>query len=73
MVTATGVSWRIYRPESDREYPVGLDVVMNFATFQDAPKTSSFYDNGVKLRSVDTMLSDIRSGNLPSVSWIMVR
>jgi phospholipase C len=66
-----GVSWRIYRPESDIEYPVGLDVVMNFAPFQDAPKTSSLYDSGVKLRSVDTMLQDIRSGNLPSVTWIV--
>ena len=66
-----GVSWRIYRPESDAHYPVGLDVVMNFAPFQDANKTSPFYDSGVKLRSVDTMLQDIRSGNLPSVTWIV--
>jgi len=66
-----GVSWRIYRPESDAEYPVGLDVVMSFASFQDADKSSPFYDSGVKLRSVDTMLQDIRSGNLPSVTWIV--
>jgi phospholipase C len=66
-----GVSWRIYRPESDMQYPVGLDVVMNFAPFQDAPKNSSLYDSGVKLRSANTMLQDIRSGNLPSVTWIV--
>ncbi|MGA3037270.1 MAG: alkaline phosphatase family protein [Vulcanimicrobiaceae bacterium] len=66
-----GVSWRIYRPESDMQYPVGLDVVMNFAAFQNADKTSSFYDSGVKQRSVATMLQDIRTGNLPSVSWIV--
>ena len=66
-----GVSWRIYRPESTREFPVGLDVIMNFAAFQDAPKTSGLYENAAKLRSVETLLDDIRTGNIPSVTWIV--
>jgi phospholipase C len=66
-----GVSWRIYRPEITAEYPVGLDVIMNFAAFQDAPKTSSLYENAAKGRSVDQLLSDIHTGNLPSVTWIV--
>jgi len=66
-----GISWRIYRPESTPAFPVGLDVIMNFAAFQDAPKSSPLYENAVKLRSVESMLADIRSGNLPSVTWIV--
>ena len=37
-----GISWRIYRPEIDVEFPVGLDVIMNFAAFQDAPRLRGF-------------------------------
>jgi phospholipase C len=66
-----GVSWRIYRPEISAKYPVGLDVIMNFAAFQDAPTTSSLYENAAKQRSVDAMLQDIRTGNLPQVTWIV--
>ncbi len=66
-----GISWRIYRPEITAEYPVGLDVIMNFAAFQDAPKTSPLYDAAVKGRSVATLLHDIRTGNLPHVTWIV--
>lgn len=66
-----GISWRIYRPEITAEYPVGLDVIMNFAAFQDAAKTSSLYENAGKQRSVETMLQDMRTGNLPQVTWIV--
>jgi len=66
-----GVSWRIYRPEITAQYPVGLDVIMNFAAFQDAPTSSGLYQNAAKQRSVETMLQDIRTGNLPQVTWIV--
>jgi phospholipase C len=66
-----GISWRIYRPEITLEFPVGLDVIMNFAAFQDAPKTSGLFENAARMRSVDTMLQDIRTGNLPQVTWIV--
>ena len=66
-----GISWRIYRPEISIEFPVGLDVIMNFAAFQDAPSTSGLFENAARLRSVETMLQDIRTGNLPQVTWIV--
>jgi phospholipase C len=66
-----GVSWRIYRPEITAEFPVGLDIIMNFAAFQDAVGPGGIYDHATKKRSVDTMLHDIRTGNLPQVSWIV--
>ena len=66
-----GISWRIYRPEITAQFPVGLDVIMNFANFQDAPTKSGLYENAGKGRSVDVMLEDIRTGNIPQVTWIV--
>ena len=66
-----GVSWRIYRPESTPRFRIGLDVIMHFASFADAPKTSALYQNAAQVRSVPTLLDDIRRGNLPSVTWIV--
>src|SRR5665213_319689 len=66
-----GVSWRIYRPEITARYPVGLDVIMHFAAFQEAPRNSALYESAAKQRPVDTMLHDIRTGNLPQVTWIV--
>jgi phospholipase C len=66
-----GVSWRIYRPEISLVFPVGLDVIMNFANFHAARRTSGLYENAVRERSVATLLADIRSGNLPHVTWIV--
>jgi phospholipase C len=66
-----GVSWRIYRPEATLAFPVGLDVIMNFPAFADATPTSPYYENAVKLRGVDALLSDIRTANLPQVTWIV--
>jgi len=66
-----GVSWRIYRPEITRQYPVGLDVIMNFATFQNAVGRSSLFENAGRERSVEAMLQDIRTSNIPQVTWIV--
>lgn len=66
-----GISWRIYNPESLPEYPAGLNAILHFEAFYDLPKTSPLYENGVKLRPFKTMLNDIRTGNLPQVTWII--
>lgn len=66
-----GISWRIYRPEITPQFPVGLDVIMHFAAFQDAPSTSPLYENAAKQRTFEVLLNDIRTGNLPSVTWII--
>lgn len=65
-----GVSWRIYH-EAEPGYPVGLDVILTFANFQDAPKNSPLYEYGVKPRATAEMLEDMRTGNLPQVTWIV--
>ena len=66
-----GISWRIYRPEISAPYPVGLDVIMNFASFQDAPATSPFVRRcgATALGRIDAR--DMRAGQLPQVTWIV--
>ncbi|MGD0968594.1 MAG: alkaline phosphatase family protein [Candidatus Aquilonibacter sp.] len=68
-----GVSWRIYHDDPEPNEPVGLNVILNFAPFQDAKNspTSPLYEYAVKTRGVDQMLDDMRTGNLPQVSWII--
>jgi phospholipase C len=66
-----GVSWRIYHEEPEPGEPVGLNVILNFAPFQDATPTAPLYEYAVKSRAVDAMLDDMRTGNLPQVSWII--
>jgi phospholipase C len=66
-----GISWRIYRPERSLIFPVGLDVIMNFPAFADAQRNSTYYENAAKIRSVDTLLNDIRTSNIPQVTWIV--
>ncbi|MGH7683387.1 MAG: phospholipase C, partial [Vulcanimicrobiaceae bacterium] len=66
-----GVSWRIYRQEIDPEYPVGLEGILHFAAFENLSKTSELYENAVKERGLPTLLQDIRTGNLPQVTWII--
>jgi len=66
-----GVSWRIYRPEIEIAFPTGLDVIMNFANLNNAPKRSGLYENAGRGRSVARLLEDIRTGNLPQVTWII--
>ena len=66
-----GISWRIYRPEITAEFPVGLDIIMNFANFQDAPKISPLWENAAKKRTVEDLLGDIRTSNIPQVTWIV--
>jgi phospholipase C len=66
-----GVSWRIYHDEPEPGEPVGLNVIMNFAPFQDAAPSSSLYEYAVKARGFDAMIDDMRRGDLPQVSWIV--
>jgi phospholipase C len=66
-----GVSWRIYHDAPEPGEPIGLNVILNFAPFQDARSTSPLYEYAVKTRGLDAMLDDMRTGNLPQVSWII--
>ncbi|MGN6270555.1 MAG: alkaline phosphatase family protein [Sphingomonas sp.] len=62
-----GISWRIYHDTDD----YGCNVCAYFTQYQNAPKTSSLWENAMRDRPFEQLLSDIRSGNIPQVSWIV--
>ena len=63
-----GISWRIYHADDDLG---SLEICGQlFARYMDAPTTSPLYENAIKKRSVDVLLNDLRTGNLPQVTWI---
>jgi phospholipase C len=63
-----GVSWRIYH-----DAPAGhsMDVTHNFNQFASAAPTSALYEHAMRSRSDDALLDDIRTGNMPQVTWIV--
>lgn len=63
---AAGISWRSY---ASRVFGDGPELSW-FTQFQTAPVGSPLYENGMKLRSKTAVMDDIRSDNLPRVSWI---
>jgi phospholipase C len=62
-----GISWRIYHDVDD----YGCNVCKYFTQFQSAPKTSSLWDNAMRDRPFEELLSDISTGNIPQVTWIV--
>jgi phospholipase C len=62
-----GITWRIY-------YDIwgsGLNMPRNFAQFQAAPEKSGLFEHGMRERPFHQLLSDLRSGNIPQVTWIL--
>ena len=64
---AAKISWRVYRDDDD----YGCNVLENFVQYQTAPEGSPLYDGAMKSRPLYELLSDLRTGNIPQVSWIV--
>jgi phospholipase C len=62
-----GISWCIYH-ENER---TSLNACRYFAQFQDAPTTSPLYHKAMKSRSFAELVADLKSGNIPQVTWIV--
>jgi len=62
-----GVTWRIYH-ENPR---TSLNAVQYFAPFQDAVPGSALYENAMRPTPFAALLGDLRSGNIPQVTWIV--
>jgi phospholipase C len=60
-----GVSWCVYQTTDSF-----FNAHRNFVQYQTAPTTSPLYEFGFKTRSFEQLLSDLRTGNLPQVTWI---
>ncbi len=62
-----GVSWRVYHDFDDYECNV-----LKFCTqYQQAPRSSALYENALRDRPFYELLSDLRTGNIPQVTWIV--
>jgi phospholipase C len=46
-------------------------VSRNFTQYQSAPEKSALFEHAMRQRSLQDLLSDLRSGNLPQVTWIL--
>ena len=62
-----GITWRVYHDIWSR----GLNMLRNFTQFQAAPEKSALFEHGMKERSFQQLLSDLRSGNIPQVTWVL--
>jgi phospholipase C len=64
---AAKISWRVYRDDDD----FGCNVLENFVQYQKAREGSPLYEAALKSRPFYELLSDLRTGNIPQVSWIV--
>jgi phospholipase C len=67
MLTAAGVSWRVY--QEDDNY--GMNVLEYFSQYQDAATNSPLYQNGMKFYETGRFEYDAANDKLPTVSWII--
>jgi phospholipase C len=64
---AAGVSWRVYQETDNYDD----NALAWFKQYQQAPKSSPLYRNGMVKRDVSAFADDVASGHLPKVSWII--
>ena len=64
---AAGISWRVYHDLDDYE----CNVLKFFKQYQGAKWGSPLHDNAIKDRPFYELLSDLRTGNIPQVTWIV--
>ena len=62
-----GISWRVYHDADDYDD----NCLKFFANFQGLPETDPLWQNALRNRKVADFAADVKSGNLPQVSWIV--
>jgi phospholipase C len=62
-----GISWRVYHDYDD----YGCNVCQYFTQYIKAPPNSSLHENAMRDRPFYELLSDIRTGKIPQVTWIV--
>jgi phospholipase C len=62
-----GVSWRVYHDLDD----YGCNVLQYFTQYQHLPHTSPLYENAMRNRPFYELLSDLQTGDIPQVTWIV--
>jgi phospholipase C len=62
-----GITWRVYHDTDD----YGCNICKFFPAFADAAPTSELFHNLMRDRPFDELLADLRSGDIPQVTWIV--
>jgi phospholipase C len=62
-----GITWRIYHDLDD----FGCNVCKFLTQYRNAPRNSALHDNALRDRPFYELLYDLRSGNIPQVTWIV--
>ena len=62
-----GISWRIYHDLDD----YGCNVCKYFVQYRSAPRQSPLRDAALRNRPFYELLWDLRTGNIPQVTWIV--
>ncbi len=62
-----GISWRVYHDLDD----YGCNSCRYFAQYRDLPHKSELYENAMRDRPFYELLWDLKSGNIPQVTWIV--
>jgi phospholipase C len=62
-----GISWRVYHDLDD----YGCNSCQYFAQYRDLPHKSELYENAMRDRPFYELLWDLKTGNIPQVSWIV--
>ncbi|HLY05286.1 MAG TPA: alkaline phosphatase family protein [Rhizomicrobium sp.] len=62
-----GISWRIYHDLDD----YGCNSCSYFAQYKDLPHRSELYENAMRDRPFYELLWDLKTGNIPQVTWIV--
>jgi phospholipase C len=63
-----GISWRIYHDLDD----YGCNSCQYFAQYKDLPYRSDLYENAMRNRPLYELLWDLKTGNIPQVTWIVM-
>lgn len=64
---ARGITWRVYHEKDD----FNCNVLKFFTQYQGPDASSELRENALRNRSFDSLLDDLRRGNIPQVSWIV--
>lgn len=62
-----GISWRVYHDLDD----YGCNVCKYFTQYQGASQTSALSENAMRDRPFYELLWDLKTGNIPQVTWIV--
>ncbi len=64
---AAKISWRVYHDDDDYD----CNILKHFKQYQRASEGSPLYEGAMRNRPFYELLSDLRTGNIPQVAWIV--